>query len=555
MKAKTNKDNSGIYFMFYIFAAVLTLAIFFIGIIFGYSPQFGTDSELYSYGDRWYTDEEMTEEADLKHPNLVQYTEACFYSAVPDTVKSGDNLWFKVKNCFISVDVNGVTMAEISKSDFPNEKSPGTAWISVPLDSSDIGKTMTIRLTTYYNDSSACIDNVYIGSGISSFQTALKGRLAGSVTCILLIFVGFMLVVSYFILSFYVKDIPKQLLYLGCFSFMTALWSFSELKVFQLFTDKTPALHTLSCMSLMLIAMPLFMIYKNELDKQNKAIIPLISFVTILNFAVCTILHFTGLYDFHEALTCTHIAIGIGAVGIVYANYLLCFKAEKKSRADILAACGMVSIAIAAVVDIVRYRQGGVDDSSLFTRIALLFYVITLGIRSLGYVIKLVTKGLKTDIISRLAYEDGLTGLGNRTAYKERLAEISSAAQPFTVFVFDINNLKAVNDNLGHTHGDELIILGAKAISDTFGNIGKCYRIGGDEFICLITDKCDPAALSEKFCESIACENETLEEFTLSVAYGFSVYNGTGSADSAVSSADKRMYEKKKELKENPCNA
>ena len=50
----------------------------------------------------------------------------------------------------------------------------------------------------------------------------------------------------------------------------------------------------------------------------------------------------------------------------------------------------------------------------------------------------------------------------------------------------DVNGLKTVNDNLGHAAGDELLVGAAKCIQQCFGNSGKVFRIGGDEFIAMI---------------------------------------------------------------------
>lgn len=54
------------------------------------------------------------------------------------------------------------------------------------------------------------------------------------------------------------------------------------------------------------------------------------------------------------------------------------------------------------------------------------------------------------------------------------------------VVTFDLNNLKSCNDNYGHRVGDAYIINAARIIENIFERYGKCYRIGGDEFCCII---------------------------------------------------------------------
>ena len=90
--------------------------------------------------------------------------------------------------------------------------------------------------------------------------------------------------------------------------------------------------------------------------------------------------------------------------------------------------------------------------------------------------------------LRRFSRTDVLTGLYNRNAFTEYTDkyEIEKMPKNFTIIYFDVNDLKSANDVLGHDAGDELIKAAANCIKDTFGNIGKCYRTGGDEFIVII---------------------------------------------------------------------
>ena len=87
----------------------------------------------------------------------------------------------------------------------------------------------------------------------------------------------------------------------------------------------------------------------------------------------------------------------------------------------------------------------------------------------------------------RIGKTDMLTGLGNRHAYKEVIEkyEGDKLPQDLTVIYFDVNELKHINDTLGHHVGDELICGAAECISTVFSGIGSCYRTGGDEFVVI----------------------------------------------------------------------
>lgn len=56
----------------------------------------------------------------------------------------------------------------------------------------------------------------------------------------------------------------------------------------------------------------------------------------------------------------------------------------------------------------------------------------------------------------------------------------------YLIVTFELNNLKRCNDNYGHSAGDVYISNSARVIENIFERFGKCYRIGGDEFCCVI---------------------------------------------------------------------
>lgn len=161
------------------------------------------------------------------------------------------------------------------------------------------------------------------------------------------------------------------------------------------------------------------------------------------------------------------------------------------------------------------------------------------------------------DYINNLAYRDLLTGVKNRTAYLEagtKMDEMIRLKKPeFALAVFDVNNLKAVNDALGHEFGDMVIIDSSKLISKVFRKY-PVYRIGGDEFVVILED------VGTELCRDLMAQleselsvyNKHSEKGTvLSIAGGAAVY--TQETDltfgDVFKRADSIMYENKTEKK------
>lgn len=167
---------------------------------------------------------------------------------------------------------------------------------------------------------------------------------------------------------------------------------------------------------------------------------------------------------------------------------------------------------------------------------------------------------METKLIAKFAYKDAMTGMLNRMAYEKDLVEYEKCIniQPDNLSliyaIFDLNNLKEMNDSHGHGVGDHYIITTAQIIKKAFEKVGKCYRIGGDEFAVIIKDKtiddyCEAILLLRKLME----EENKMQEFTFSLAFGVAVYEvgKFASLQELIDKADRNMYENKNNYKVN----
>ena len=123
----------------------------------------------------------------------------------------------------------------------------------------------------------------------------------------------------------------------------------------------------------------------------------------------------------------------------------------------------------------------------------------------------------------------------------------------FVVAVLDLNNLKYCNDNLGHEMGDKYIRDSAEIIRNTFGTIGNCYRMGGDEFYCLIPQGGKASCREQQSAmERMVDEyNAKSQDVTIAIACGFARYDNRIDYDlnSTAKRADQLMYQNKEEMK------
>ena len=154
-----------------------------------------------------------------------------------------------------------------------------------------------------------------------------------------------------------------------------------------------------------------------------------------------------------------------------------------------------------------------------------------------------------------VAFKDSLTGVKSKHAYVEYETKLNQelveqVTSEFSVVVCDVNNLKWVNDNLGHKAGDEYIKNACHLICVIFDH-SPVFRTGGDEFVVILK-----GYDYEHRAELLAALNKASEENNgqngkVVIAAGISSYDGT--KDSSVievfERADANMYIRKKELK------
>lgn len=146
---------------------------------------------------------------------------------------------------------------------------------------------------------------------------------------------------------------------------------------------------------------------------------------------------------------------------------------------------------------------------------------------------------------------DELTGFYNRHAYEDdiRTLENGTPEENFVYVSVDVNSLKSVNDSLGHSAGDELIVGAAECLKKSLGPYGTLYRIGGDEFIALIfvdSDKIDKV-MQEIDQRTKKWKGSLVEELTLSYGYVAWAEERKYSISQLALIADRRMYDNKAE--------
>lgn len=523
------------------------------------------DNTKKNYSDitlSWHLSPDSNEEIDFR--NLSQYcdddaTSFFLYYRLPKLDRD-TTLIYRSKDVYTSIYVNGTRIYETSVPDsrFYN-KSPGNLWNEVFIDRSYSEQILKLQADLVYDSKSLVVDNFFLGDASNIIVNFVHDRLFAIFVSILMTLIGVILIILNFISQNRSVYMGHGLFYLGIYSFLIGMWCLLETNVLQFFSSDQRILQLCNNIIMITAMLPLFLYLDYTYEVFQNKFTKILCCIDIIYIYICVIAQFTGLSNMHNLLIGSQLGLIIGS--LMFFGWMLyeCYLAHKKKdnlMPILLQLLGIGSLTFSMFFQYSKFMNGDYADRAGMLRVGSLFFVLFFSASTHIQTNKLIAKGMKYNVVKALAYSDGLTNAGNRTAYLEKIESYShSNVAALGIVYLDINNLKYVNDNLGHELGDELIKQASTIIDESFGKYGKSYRIGGDEF-CVLIEHPELGAIYNKAYETFS---KLIEEANagnplpvkIQIAHGFSVCTEMTKEkiQEAIDTADHLMYENKAMLK------
>lgn len=156
-------------------------------------------------------------------------------------------------------------------------------------------------------------------------------------------------------------------------------------------------------------------------------------------------------------------------------------------------------------------------------------------------------------LLKKVAYHDYMTGILNRRGLDDEIIKLKPTDMPIAVCLFDMDNLKEINDFLGHARGDWAIKGFADIMKNVLGEDNIFCRFGGDEIIAVIRNCGDREAISEKlgkvlhdYTEMFEKNNLAIDDLLISCSGGAAIWETRGDSYGEVfDRADKALYKAK----------
>lgn len=463
-----------------------------------------------------------------------------------------DVLAFQTRYESIRVWADDVLVYEAAKG---KEHALSSMWHFIPLYLCEDSSTLYVELTRYDQKTNWSLPSV-----LMDHPDAIWIHLLSSHAPAILFWISCMLFTLLLILVIIFMAIRKMeniapILALAAFIFLSGQWILLDSKVTTLFGGNYALTYFFSYCVFYLLPAPFFFHIQLIFDQENR-VLRYLSFAILLNAAICMGLHLFGVVSIRNTTFTVHILILLATFVSVRGFFHSIVK--RRERKLICTFLGVLFIFISGLISIVLYYTNLLPptNSAILYSWALLVMTVCMTmdtVSSLGYFWK---QKQYMDRYRQLAVQDSMTMLENRNAYESRLKDLTAnPPNRLTFILFDVDNLKKINDTYGHHVGDQAIYLSAQCVREIFNSLGNCYRIGGDELCVIVTSPCDTVRKLQQFDDLLKLKsNDTLP---ITVSHGFaesSFEPGRKITATDITelqkAADKKLYEYKNSRKQ-----
>ena len=403
----------------------------------------------------------------------------------------------------------------------------------------------------------ARFENVYYQNGYQFYKELLKEHFYKLIMTFIVFVIGAFLTVLSLFIEF--RTVQKtETVALGVMAITLAIYTNSDVHMLEVFASDLGLLRLLNYLSLLLLPLSgLSLVLSVIRCKKSRGMLA-VQILVLFNLLLHILIIGSGLGDYNDLLIVTHSIFIVTVVVAVY-HVVVAFlskKIKEDSQLVMLIAFGLLMSC--GIVDLLCFYINVSNDVARFSRLGLFVFTMVVSFYEIIQFLEMSRKSYEAEIMHKLAHEDGLTGLENRMSFSEYEKEMKLRTDGLVYIIqLDINYLKKVNDTYGHSAGDKHIIAAANIIRNVFGEYGRIFRTGGDEFIVTM-ESSSVMNLGKVYRECERRFKDEIEEYNkkenppvkLSIAYGMGELRcGKDNPEDIEKKADERMYENKLMLK------
>lgn len=341
------------------------------------------------------------------------------------------------------------------------------------------------------------------------------------------------------------KEMRHCLMCFGIFVLITGVWVLTDSELLLFVTGKVEAVSLISFISFMI--MPVFLLLFLQYILGENRVFSILCWLFVIAASAYMASYLIPAFPGYLLLIPTHLLCVFSVIFVLRLGRKKLKIGKNEKVKWVMEGFGLLSVCV--FLALVLFYINPTSPYSNMYCLGMSVFILCLMRAMLSGLYGQVEEKANMAAYKRLAYMDAMTGLENRAAFMEAQNRAEDIAD-LSCIMFDVNNLKQINDAYGHEGGDRVIITAAHTSRDAFGEIGTCFRIGGDEFVVLLTEKSEKQvrAALESLKESLA-EKKRSGFVSVDIAAGYAVRHGAETVDQMVQRADALMYEEKRRMK------
>ena len=413
------------------------------------------------------------------------------------------------------------------------------------------GKTLHIQ---YLNENALAVNSikqskVWIGDKSSMYRTLIKENLYAAVFTVLAVIMSLISIFAgFYMRPVWHKEICSSLISLGFYILCAGIWVITDSRLLLLVTQKSGVVELISFLAFFGLPVPL-MEFSSKMLPEKEKILRTFQNIFVMMLFVYSVNYIIDILPIILLIILEHLLMATAIIMFLHFGYLEIKKKQNRKLNRVMT--GYIIFCICSAFALISFYTGNSYMYSIAYVAGIMGFIFFLAYAACISVYDQLKENANAAMYAKLAYLDMMTGLGNRTAFLEDTDLDKTYTGSMAYIMVDANNLKKVNDTLGHQKGDELITQITRCLKQVIKNEGKCYRIGGDEFVISLRNKTRQDI--ETYITQIQKEIQTADTqspLPISAAIGYAwTSDSHKDLEKLLHEADESMYENKKKLK------
>lgn len=447
----------------------------------------------------------------------------------------------------ISIDGEVFYKSESPKITMPKNNG-GQIYTVINLPKKIKNPIMTINYYPKLNfETKYSIERIDLGNRDDFFVYMLEKDFA-ILSLIFLMFMLFLVSMVISIASYSSGVFENSIFYVGISLLIQGMYFLTKTKtMIYLLSEKRFIIYFLDYGPFMFMIYPVLKLIQHKIRPIFSKIVGVAVRILEFTYIVELILTVTRVSDFKDLLSSNLILNFLYGLLVVVS---LIFSIDRKNKETILLAVSVIPLFINLAIGITSFNSiNTINLTSILIVNTLIFVLLQIYMFFMNYQ-KIKEENTKSEVYREMMEIDALTSVNNRYSFEQRIKQIKEKPKKYVIITADLNNLKMINDFVGHDAGDKAIKGVSLYLKENLPS-STVYRTGGDEFMVICDGNYDTSII-DNINKKVNVPTVS-DKIEISFSIGYEIYNPKGdmSLEEVIKISDKNMYNDKQKNKKN----